>query len=273
MKSNSCLFSPASTFWRVNREWLINLAGGRALLLELAHPLVAAGVAQHSRFQQHPLRRLWRTFAVMNRIVFGNEAARRLALRAFAECHRNVQGRVPAAEGNFSAGVYYHAHDPELKLWVLATLIDSALLGYETFVAPLNARDKQAYYQDGKRVAPLLGIPERLLPATHLEFESYMSSMLASEVLRVGEPARQIVAAMLQVRALGPMLKAFRFFGVGLLPVRLREEYRFAWSRQEEERLQHIAASIRRSRQYLPDGIAIHPKAWWGEVQTRFAPT
>jgi uncharacterized protein (DUF2236 family) len=163
--------------------------------------------------------------------------------------------------GKFPAGFFYHAHDPELKLWVLATLIDSALLGYETFVAPLTLAEKQAYYGESLGVAHRLGIPREVTPKTYLEFAAYMESMLAGENLRVSEQAGQIVAALLASPLLRPPAKVARYFGVGLLPRRLREEYHFQWEASDEARLQRIAARLQKLRGSLPNALCINRNA------------
>ncbi len=256
-------------FELVNRELLINLAGGRAVLLELAHPLVAAGVALHSGFQQHPFRRLWRTWIVMTHITWGDAEERRRALQTFHGGHAHVHGRLPAKSGQFAAGSYYHAHDPELKRWVLATLIDSALLAYETFVAPLAVEEKQAYYDESLSVAHWLGIPRSLMPKAYPEFVAYMESMIAGESLHVGEHARQIVAAWFGTRLLRPLVKTARYFGVGLLPRRLREEYQFHWRDSDETRWQRVAARLRRLRKILPDALCVNPQAWLSESYSK----
>jgi len=275
MKNSSYLFLPTSLFWRVNRELLINLAGGRALLLELAHPLVATGVAQHSGFQQHPFRRLWRTMQVMTQLTFGNEEERSHALRAFHGCHKNVQGRLPKGEGRYEGGSHYHAEHPELKLWVLATLIDSALLAHEVFISPLSPSDKQSYYEDCKPMASLLGIPSSLRPASYEAFQQYLDEMLESEILHVGENARQIVAALLQPRWFRPVVQAAHFFGTGLLPERVRAMYNLRWDKNEEERLRRLATRLQWLRAHLPSCVCVSPKAsfaeWRGNWATIFA--
>src|SRR5262245_39609061 len=115
------LFSPTSPFWQVNRELLLGLGGMRALLLELAHPLVAAGVADHSNFQKRPLKRLYRTMRLMSCITFGTRTAARRAVRQIGQCHHSVHGETKQAAGCYPLGRIYNANDPELKLWVLAT--------------------------------------------------------------------------------------------------------------------------------------------------------
>src|SRR5262245_578756 len=136
------LFSPASPFWQVNRELLLGLGGMRALLMEVAHPLIAAGVADHSNYQTSPLRRLYRTMRLMSCITVGARTAADRAVRQIGQCPRSVRGETTGAAACHPVGRSYNANDPELKLWVLATLVDSSLGLYELFVRPLSAQEK-----------------------------------------------------------------------------------------------------------------------------------
>ncbi len=256
-----------TVFQRVNREWLINLAGGRALLLELAHPLVAAGVAEHSNFEQAPLRRLWRTWRVMTCVIFGNASAQRKAFVDFHACHARVQGRLQNAIGMYPAGCCYHAHDPELKLWVLATLIDSAWVAYENMIAPLLPAEKEEYFEESKRVAEWFGISAPTMPQGYRAFESYMADMLASERLLVGADARRIVDALFAARRLRPVTLLMRDFGLGLLPPRLRDAYQFSWQANDEARFQRKMTRLRRVRKHLPEVLCVHPHAWLSELR------
>lgn len=262
MNTVSSLSVRNDSFRRVNRELLIYLAGGRALLLELAHPFVAAGVAQHSDFRRRPLRRLWRTLRVMLQLTFGKEEAQRHALQMFQRCHRHVHGCLPEREGRHEAGTFYHAADPDLKMWVLATLIDSALAAYEMFVAPLSWAEKQFYYEDCKPVAQWLGVTAPQWPENYAAFTRYMNEMLEGETLHVGENARGIVAAVLRPLWLRPIARLALFFGTGLLPERVRAGYQLHWSVSEQERLQRFAMRLRRLRARLPDRVCILPQAF-----------
>src|SRR5690349_4211963 len=129
------LFSPSSTFWRINRELASGLGGPRAVLMQIAHPLIAAGVAEHSRYREHRFARLYRTSMAAAAITFGS---RELALRtvdSINKLHDRVHGRLQRQTGIFSAGTPYDANNPELKLWVLSTITDSTLLVYDLFVS------------------------------------------------------------------------------------------------------------------------------------------
>ena len=123
-------FSPDAMIWQVDREMVLLLAGGRALLMQLAHPKVAAGVAEHSHFKADPLGRLYRTMSAMWSIVFDETSAARASLEQVKSVHRRIHGMVSPAE-SLPFGTHYDALDIELLLWVHATLIDSAMVAYD----------------------------------------------------------------------------------------------------------------------------------------------
>ena len=158
------LFGPGSVTWRVNREAVLLLGGGRALLLQVAHPLVAAGVAAHSEFRAHPLRRLWRTLDLMLTLAFADGATALGAVRTIEGVHARVHGVLEEPSGPFPRGTRYDANDPALLLWVYATLVDTALVVYERFVEPLAVDGRAAYYDGSKIGGRLLGIPEAMMP-------------------------------------------------------------------------------------------------------------
>src|SRR5918994_3653424 len=95
---------------RVNAERIVVLSWSRAILLQLAHPLVAAGVAEHSSFRHGRLtaaRRLHQTIRAMLALTFGDDGARTHALEGIRGIHRRVHGRLHAAVGFFPAGAPY----------------------------------------------------------------------------------------------------------------------------------------------------------------------
>ena len=258
------LFGPASVTWRVNREAVILLGGGRALLLQVAHPLVAAGVAAHSHFRQRPLERLWRTLDLMLTLVFADAARAIGAVREIEHVHARVRGVLDAGVGPFARGTPYDASEPRLLFWVYATLVDTALVAYERFVGPLTAGERAAYYEESKMGARLFGIPEPLIPPTLVRFEEYMDGMIHGEVLAVGATARDIAASILRPPvplALTPAFRAGGFFAVGLLPPALRERFGFAWSAGQERALRAIAAAARVGLPLLPGFARLMPHA------------
>lgn len=258
-------FTPDSALWRIHREWLVCLSASRALLLELAHPLVAAGVADHSNYRANPFGRLRRTLAVMTQLSFG---AQPIALRAghrFHSCHRKVAGILAQAIGPFEAGTPYDADDPFLKLWVLATLIDSNLLVYDLFVRPLSDDERAAYYRDCQSLAKWFGLSPALMPATHDDFRAYMHAMLHSDLLTVSDAARDIVRALYSAPVFGPLVRVASWPGIGLLPAHMREAFDLSWDDSRTRRLYRLASWSRRTRPLLPDILALNPMAWWME--------
>src|SRR3989454_8943468 len=236
------LFSPSSVFWRVNRELASGLAGPRAVLMQIAHPLVAAGVAEHSRFRQHRLARLYRTSMAAAAITFGSREFALRAIRSVNQKHRQVHGVLKAPEGAFPAGTRYDANDPELKLWVLNTIIDSTLVVYESFISPLSNGEREEYYRDSLIVARLFAIPEDITPSTYAEFRSYMCRMLDGSVITAAETAREITRALFSPSVEGALLFLGSAIGIGLLPERLRHEFGFAWNERRELWLNRTAA-------------------------------
>ncbi|HZU17521.1 MAG TPA: oxygenase MpaB family protein, partial [Candidatus Dormibacteraeota bacterium] len=207
--SDRPLFPPDSVTWRVNQEPALLLAGGRALLMQLAHPGVAAGVDEHSDYRRRPLRRLARTLRLTMAISFGTREQALAAARRINDTHRRVRG-----EG-------YEAMDPRLLLWVHATLIDSAVVAYRTFVGPLTPAEEEAYYRQATVVGALLGIPRGRYPSGLAGFRRYLADMLEGDELRVDERARALAGYVLRPRL--RLVPGFAYWPVevltaGLLP-------------------------------------------------------
>ena len=132
--------------WRIDREAAIFLGAGRALLLQLAHPWIAAAIAQHSRSMTDPIGRFHRTFSVMFTMVFGTTepGARGRPPPASPPCR--ISGTLVETAGAFAAGSRYGANDVAALRWVHATLIDTALLAYQLVNPPLSADDRERYW-------------------------------------------------------------------------------------------------------------------------------
>ena len=254
------LFGPDSVTWRVNREMVLLAAGGRALLLQVAHPLVAAGVEQHSNYQADPWGRLYRTLDLTTKIVFGDPETSGQASRRLQGVHRRVQGR---SDENVS----YDARDPALLTWVWATLVDSSLLVYTRYVQPLSPDEVERYYEEQKRFAHACGIPEGAYPADHAAFRAYWAGMVRDE-LRVTPAARAVADAVLHPKlpvalrpaAWGP-LELLNLVTVGLLPPGLREGYGLEWGPRRERVLGASTAAIRRALPLLPSLLREFPPA------------
>lgn len=258
------LFARDSAIWRVDRETALLLGGGRALLMQIAHPKVAAGVADHSGFVADPLGRLARTMDTVWTIVFDDGAHARDALARLEAIHRRVAGTARDA-----AAVAYRADDPDLLLWVHATLVDSALAAYDRFVRPLSTAERRRYYDDTKKLGALFGVPEAKLPESYEAFGDYMTAMLASNAIAVGPTAIGLARAILHPRPW--FLKALAPLNIlitaGLLPPELRRAYGLAWNRRREIALRCVAGSTRAVLPFVPSILRVAPHARAAEAR------
>jgi uncharacterized protein (DUF2236 family) len=249
MASRDGYFAPESVIRRVGNSPLVPmLGGGPAVLLQVAHPLVAAGVVYHSDYHEDLWRRLLRTLQALYLITYGSKEEAERAGAAVQAVHARVRGSTRERLGPFPAGTRYDASDPELMLWVHATLVASSLAAYRRFVARLTADEEDAYYQEMAVVAELFGLPRAAIPATLVEFREYVRAQLAGPEICVTEPAREVAAVILEAPVpapLRPVVPLHRLATAALLPPRLREEYGLAWSRAHATSLSLAAPSLR----------------------------
>jgi uncharacterized protein (DUF2236 family) len=269
------LFGPQSEAWKLDREAMLLLgAGPRALLLQIAHPLVAAGVADHSNFRADPWRRLDGTLRSYLRIVYGSTPQARGEIRRLNTLHRGISG----------AG--YSARDPDLSLWVHATLVDSTIVSYDRWYEPMTRERQARFYQETKPIGRAFGIPEAILPADLDAFEAYVTRMLAPDgPVHASPVARELARAILRpplapladlVPPIAPLarpvlaripLGAYGWTmwpAIGLLPAATRAEFGLPWGLLERVT---SAWLVRAWRAWLP----IIPTAWRWMPQARAA--
>lgn len=262
-------FAPDSAIWRVDRELALLLGGGRALLMQLAHPKVAAGVADHSGFMADPMGRLMRTMETMWSIVFDDLPRAQASLDRLETVHRRVRGTVDRADV-LPRGTPYGADDPDLLLWVHATLVDSALITYGLFVKPLSAGEQREYYRETKRLGVLLGVPETKLPESFEEFGAYVERTIDSDAIAVGATALALSQAILRPRpwALKTFAPLAALITAGLLPPKLRRAYGLAWNGRRERLLRLVAGSTRAALPLIPSVLRVVPQARAAESGT-----
>jgi uncharacterized protein (DUF2236 family) len=220
------LFPPDAVIRRVDGESVLLVGGGRALLMQLAHPLVAAAVAEHSGFQADPLARLQRTLEASFVIVFGTTEQARAAAAGVRSVHERV------------VGPGYRADDPTLLMWVHATLVDTALRVHQRFLQPLQPADAERYYEESTVVAELLGVPLAAQPSDLGEFRDYVRACVAS--LEVSETARRLARDVLHPRLpwpVAPVAELARQITAGLLPAPLRDQYGLSWDGHRQRAL------------------------------------
>ena len=206
--------------------------------MQLAHPLVARGVAEHSGFAADPFARLRRTLDASHAIVFGTRAQAERAAAGVRAVHERVTG--PG----------YAANDPALLMWVHATLVDTALRVHARFLGPLPPAHAATYYEQSAKVAELLGVPRVEQPADLDAFRAYVRHMVATLV--VGDQARRAAEAVLHPSVpwvAEPLFALARQLTVGLLPPPLRAGYGLSWDSGREAALLAAGLAV---RQVLP---------------------
>jgi len=250
------VFGPPSLLWRVDREAALFLGAGRALLLQLAHPWVAAGIAQHSTTLADPIGRFHRTFEIMFTLVFGSlgqalEAARRLHRR-----HAAVKGRLPSSAGRFEQGASYSASDPPALLWVHATLVETALVAHDLMLPPLVPTERERYYQESRVMGALFGLAPADLPPTCDDFAAYTEAMWRSDALAVTPQAREIAERVLS--GAGSRLRPpgwYRALTASLVPEPLRAGFGLAYGEREARTAARALRRLRRLYPLLPEAM------------------
>lgn len=276
------VYGPESEGWRLNSEAMLLLgAGPRALLLQIAHPLVAAGVAEHSDFRADPWRRLSGTLKSYLRIVYGTAADAAAEVRRLNQLHRGIEG-----EG-------YRALDPDLSLWVHATLVDSTMAAYDAWLGPLSRERRARYYAETLPVGRAFGIPTAKLPPDLEAFEAYWASMLhPGSPVEVGGVARELAHTILHpplgpaVAAAGPPLDRLApvanrlpatayawtlWPAIGLLPDRIRAAYGFAWGTRQQLVAAWLVRAWQGWRPLLPVSFRSMPQALRADRRVRSA--
>ena len=251
-----------SVSWKVNREVVVVAGWGRAILLQLAHPAVAAGVHHHSSFRGSlfaSVRRLHSTVRAMLSLTFGDTEQMIAAAAGINMIHDRVRGRV--AEGSEET---YSAHDPDLQHWVHATLLDSIHLTYEQLVGPLSADERDQYCLEAAIIEPLLGMPAGRLPRDAAQLDTYMREMLSGGRIAVTDTSRALARAVLyppRWYLAWPAFRPTQLLTIGSLPPSIRDAYGFRWSARDARALARWTAVIRAAVRLLPPFVRHWPAA------------
>lgn len=244
------MFADDSIVRRVNRENVLMLGGGRALLMQLAHPKVAAGVDEHSDFRTRPMYRLRRTIKLTMAIVFGDRETALAAARTVNKVHGHVRGAA------------YRALDPDLLLWVHATLVDTALATYETFVRRLSGDEREDFYQQMKLLGEMLRVPHDRFPQSFDDFTRYVDTMLTDGTLRAGRQGMELSKLVLRPRLLrlpGRVFLPWEVITTGLLPQQLRDQYGLAWGGRQERLYRLFVIAVPRLVAVTPPVLRVWP--------------
>src|ERR1700732_1460934 len=262
------VFGPASLTWRVDREAGVfpcpgralfvslgppRLAPGLALLLQWAHPRVAAAIAEHSRTFADPIARFHQTFNTVFTMVFGTRDQALAAARRLHRRHASVTGILPWTAGRFAAGSQYCANEVSALRWVHATLVETALLTHDLVLPALTDSERETYWVEARLFAALFGVRQADLPSNWTSFIAYNEAMLRSDILTVSPAARKIAEQIFSGRA--TKLRAPKWYlalTTHLLPERLRGEFGLVFGEREQRSMNLALALIRRLYPRLP---------------------
>ncbi|WP_304452491.1 oxygenase MpaB family protein [Nocardiopsis sp. YSL2] len=239
--------SDDSPLRRITSEASLLGGAGYAVLLQIAHPSVAQGVRDHSDFSSRPLDRLRGTLYYVYGLAYGTEEERERVRAIVLAMHRKVTGPT------------YRALDPDLLLWVAATLFHSGVRLYELTVRELGEEEFADYLDEASVFATALGLPADEWPASPAEFDVYWAKSM--DRLEVGEVARGLAAQLFRPAnpLLWPLTYTQRFLSGGLLPPELREQYGIPWSPGHQRGFDLLMRTTRRVYPHLPDSVRALP--------------
>jgi uncharacterized protein (DUF2236 family) len=235
-------------------EGILLAGGARAILLQVAHPSVGRGVAEHSNFSERVMDRLRATLSYVYCMAFGSGEEKRAIAARIDAVHRQING--PG----------YDACDPDLQLWVAATLYDTALLLYKRWIGPLDDAAAEMIYRQYRVLGTALQMPDELWPADRSEFYAYWNNMLDNR-LEVTDAAREICRDLLYPRRIPLSLRAAmplnRFVTAALLPARIRDAYGIEWNPWRERQFCRFSHLVRAVYPRVPAVIRQLPKTWY----------
>ncbi len=263
------LHGPGSELWRVNREAVLLGAGPTALLLQLAHPLVAEGVAAHSEFAGDPFGRLRRTLRTTLALVFGDGPAAERAIARLNGVHARVRGEVRDPLARQASGMdAYHALDPELLLWVQATLVITSVNAYDRWVGPLSLASRRSLWRETRLTGVHLGIPLADSPPDWLDLQAWFERQMApGGPVVVTDTARRLSAPILHPPVPyvpGRLMDLALLPGLALLPPRIREGFGIAWGPRHAALAATLGSGLRL-------WVRLMPRSWRAMPQARAA--
>jgi uncharacterized protein (DUF2236 family) len=243
---------------RVHGERAVGLLyGQRALLMQATHPVAFTGLVGNTSGLHAPFERLVRTAKIMESVYFGSRAEADEVTARVRAMHARVRGSIDRPAGPHPAGTPYAADRPDMLLWILACLADSALAVYRSFVAPLaDPAQRERFWSDYLLMGELFGLPREEAPPDYAAFRDYMRARLRSDELFVTDEARELgrrVAFRLPLPAhRRPALPAVNLAVVGTLPPRVRRLYGIAWTPAHDTAFRALALGSRLARPLLP---------------------
>lgn len=264
------IFGPESATWKINRESALFLGAGRAALLQVAHPWVAAALAEHSTVLNRPIVRFHNTFRIVFTMVFGTLGQATGAARHLYALHTRIQGQMPEDVAAYARGSHYQANEVAALRWVYATLVESAVIAYEAVLPPLTAAERERYYAESRTLSGLFGIPQEALPQNWDEFAAYNRAMHASDELGASDGARAIARSLLS--GAGSWIHPphwYRALTTAWMPPRFRGEFALPYEDVDQRAARRALRVLPHVYPRLP--AAVRFSGPWREAQARLA--
>ena len=245
---------------RVHAQRAVGLNyGQRALMLGAAHPVNFIGTQDSTRSGQRPFLRLVHTAKVFETVFFGSRAEADTSLAFVARMHKRVRGELAEPAGPWPAGTGYSAFDPELMLWTVAVIADSAQAFFETLVRPLGPRERDELWRDYIRFGELFGMPRAVAPPDYQGFREYWEGMWTGGELHLTDEAREVALAIAfeipLPRYLHPSREVHNLVLTGTLPPRVRELFGLDWSPLQAAAFKAVVAGLRAARPVTPRAL------------------
>jgi uncharacterized protein (DUF2236 family) len=255
------LVGPESVTWRFASDARLYSVMLYPLLLQVAHPVVGAGVNDYSDFEQRPWNRLIRTIDYVTVLVYGGPDAVAMG-RRLRNLHKGFKGVREDGER-------YYALEPDAYAWVHATLLETYITGHAQFGRPMRPDQIDRFYREYKGLGRLIGVRQTDLPDTYADFRRYFDQVCAEELVRTVSVDRVIDATQGDVpppfplpksvwrAARVPARKAMYIGGVGMLTPQLRDRFGLAWTTREERQFQLLGRTSRSLTPVMPKPLRI----------------
>ncbi|GAB3517670.1 oxygenase MpaB family protein [Arthrobacter monumenti] len=216
----------------IGAEGILLLGAGRAILLQIANPAVGHGVAEHSNFAGRPLDRLRTTLTYVYAVVYGTPEQLRAVRRQVNRAHVPVRREAGAEKAGYSA------FDPQLQLWVVATLYDTAVQVHDKIYGVLDEESADRVYRDYAEVGTALQLPADLWPEDRAAFAAYWNEQIAA--LETDELTRRVARDLLHPEGVPLWLRAgmplAQLVTAGLLPANVRNSFELPWNTARQRR-------------------------------------
>jgi uncharacterized protein (DUF2236 family) len=271
---------PGSVTWQRAADVRTLIAAGYALVLQVAHPTVGAGVAEHSTYKRDPWGRLFRTLDFTNSLIYAEPLVA-------AQVARNIRSMHTRIKGVKADGSRYHALEPDAYAWVHTSLFGSIASAHARFGSPLQREQEEQFWIEWRRLGRLLGVRERDLPTTLGGYHDYFEEMV-HHVLEDNESVHGVIESLSEfadsplpryaepVWKLGslPAAHAVGLATVGMLPGVLRDRFGLRWTRGQDVELRALGWALRATTPLMPQSLrALGPSylRWRGNEVRRLA--